>query len=165
MNCHLKSVLDKAHLGRGGSVYLNHQTGYIAKMLLFQICTMLKRIETVQKLISCDNKQLIRQWPSPLHRIQTSNIKTCSFFFKCICNYSYRVWKNMLSVKTKYPPLHAFHFYEHPCFVWGKKIKKMSCKALRTSLSDLGLCLTPPCRPFIPVKFTPHALHYIKNFH
>ncbi len=61
----------------------------------------------------------------------------------------------MLFGKTKCPPLHAFHFYEHARFFYGKKKKKMSCKALTMSSSDLGLCLTPPCRPFIGAKLTP----------
>jgi len=54
--------------------------------------------------------------------------------------------------------MHFIFMNTHVFFV-GKKIKKMSCKALTMSSSDLGLCLTPPCRPFIRVKLTPHAWH------
>jgi hypothetical protein len=55
------------------------------------------------------------------------------------------------------PTSTCISFVWTPTFFCGKKIKKMSCKALRMSLC---LCLTPPSKPFIPVKLTPHALRW-----
>jgi hypothetical protein len=166
INCHLKSVRDKAHLGRGGvfSIWII-KLGILQKCYCSKFAWCWKEYKLSKNSYHVITSKLITQWHSPLHPIQTSNIKTCSFFKNIFAITLIECEKSMLFGKTKCPPLHAFHFYKHPRFFVGKKIKKMSCKALRMSLSDLGLCFTPPCKPFIPVKLTPHALGCIKNFH
>jgi hypothetical protein len=130
INCHLKSVRDKAHLGRGG----------VFSIWIIKLAWCWKEYKLSKNSYHVITSKLITQWHSPLHPIQTSNIKTCSFFKNIFAITLIECEKSMLFGKTKCPPLHAFHFYKHPRFFVGKKIKKMSCKALRMSLSDLGLC-------------------------